>query len=263
MWQRLSVLALCGMSALWADACDGLPTGPPGIGGPVRDPAEPAPPFSFQLSEKPGGPTFRITVRTFSFVRAVDGIFKPVAPNDWPNNGDVAGDIEVARCQDGKPLQLLPIMADIGINFAATFGVDDINFDGYLDFSVLSGPTSAGRSDPYSYWVYDPGSGLFVQNELTQELGEKSNVMFDPNKHEISWFFIPSPPTPSCAVGGRYRVENNRLILIQKVEITRSTQGPLEPDQPYCTVTVSDLIGGTMRVTEVWRVDALVGQPVK
>jgi hypothetical protein len=119
-----------------------------------------------------------------------------------------------------------------------------------------------GRYDPRACWVYDPGSGLFVQNELTQELRDKSNVDFDPKKHEITAFFMPSSPMIGCADGDRYRVENNRLILIHKEEVTRSTQGSLEPDQPYCTVTVSDLIGGTMRVTGVQRLDAQ-GKPVK
>jgi hypothetical protein len=46
--------------------------------------------------------------------------------------------IEVARSQDGKQLQLLPIMAWQPIDFGASFHADDINFDGYLDFSVLT-----------------------------------------------------------------------------------------------------------------------------
>jgi hypothetical protein len=144
MWLRLSVFALCGMPALWADACDGLPTHPPeGRGGfPQTYYDKPPPPASsFQFSVKPGGPAFSITIRTFPSVK-VDGpaIFKPVAPpgSGWPDNGDVVGDIEVARCQDGKRLQLLPIMNGDSYNFAETFQANDIDFDGYLDFSVLS-----------------------------------------------------------------------------------------------------------------------------
>jgi hypothetical protein len=64
-----------------------------------------------------------------------------------------------------------------------------------------------GRYDPRACWVYDPGSGLFVQNELTQESADKSNVDFDPKKHEITASFIPSPPTPGCEDWDRYRVE--------------------------------------------------------
>jgi hypothetical protein len=243
MWQRLSVLALCGISALWADACDGLPTLGDGTGNSPIAPAveiqptllspqaDPEPTqVSYRLFVKPGLPAFRVTVRNSPFA-----------------------DIEVARCQDGRPLQLLPIKGDEGINFEGTFWADDINFDGYLDLSVLKAFGLMGRYEARSYWVYDPGSGLFVQDELTQELGIKSNVHFDPKKHEITAFFFPSPPTIGCEDWDRYRVENNRLILTHK-EVTQTR--PLEPDQPYCTVTVSDLISGTMWVTEVRWFDA-------
>src|ERR1700722_10744998 len=78
---------------------------------------------SFRLLVKPGGPAFRITVR--SLLRRYSD--KPIH----------AGDIEITRCSDGRRLQLLPIMAGQPINFASTFRASDINFDGYLDFSVL------------------------------------------------------------------------------------------------------------------------------
>jgi hypothetical protein len=73
MWQRLSVLALCGMSALWADACDGLPTLGDGTGNSLIAPAvvirptllfpqaDPEPPqLSYRLSVKPGLPLLTI-----------------------------------------------------------------------------------------------------------------------------------------------------------------------------------------------------------
>src|ERR1022692_872375 len=192
MWQRLSALALCGMSALWAGACDGLPTGFP-EGSEFPDLFSDIPQtLSFQLSVKHGGPAFRITVRP-----------------GWQHNGDYekpwrhdgvfvhAGDIEVARCQDGKRLQLLPLMAWQPLNFGLTFHADDINFDGYLDFSVLT--EYAGSYYGRSYWVYDRGSGLFVQNELTQALGENwsgSIINFDPKKHEIGTSLL----MPGCPV---------------------------------------------------------------
>ena len=126
MWQRLSMLALCGMSALWADVCGGLPTGDPKALNFWRTTDKQPPPVSFRLSVKHGGSAFRISVRSLAF--------------EYQGNGIAvhAGDIEVARCQDGKQLQLLPIMAWQPIDFGASFHADDINFDGYLDFSVLT-----------------------------------------------------------------------------------------------------------------------------
>src|SRR5271170_3566801 len=108
MWRRLFVLALCGMPMLWADACDGLPAAPP-KGSDLFGPNQA---LSFKLSVKSGGTAFRITVRPL-----------------WRLNEDKhividdthAGDIEVARCQDGAPLQVLPIAADQPLTFGATF----------------------------------------------------------------------------------------------------------------------------------------------
>jgi hypothetical protein len=257
MWRRLSVLALCAMSALWADVCGGLPTGPvdcntsnrtcPGRGMEYwPDPKDGLAPLSFQLSVRPGGPAFRITVR-------------PI--------GSGAGDIEVTRCQDGKQLQLLPILSEGGVvNFGLSFHAYDINFDGYLDFSVLTDvAASSGRKR--SYWAYDPVSGLFVQNELTQKLGKDylGFIDFDPKKREIRKGFFGAGrgcPGTSEADGESYRVESNSLTLIHKQEI-RIDQGTSQDGMyQFCTVTVSDLIGGAMHVTRIRRFNAL-GQPVK
>ena len=124
MWRRLSMLALCGMPALWADVCDGLPAGPPKESALFGSNE----PLSFKLSVKSGGPAFRITVRPLWQIKADRVIIDETR----------AGEIEVARCKDGKQLQVLPIAADQPINFGSTFHADDINFDGYLDFSVVT-----------------------------------------------------------------------------------------------------------------------------
>jgi len=127
-----------------------------------------------------------------------------------------------------------------------------------------------------SYWVYEPDSGRYVQNELTRELGENclgagwhggcykaEFISFDSKKHEISTHYFGASALVWDATGGasaegcpwngdRNLVENNRLILVHKEEIT---QGGVH--RASCTVTVSDLIAGTMLVTNVlhWRFD--------
>jgi hypothetical protein len=81
-----------------------------------------------------------------------------------------AGDIEVASGQDGKPLQVLAILAWQALNFAASFKAHDINFDGYLDLDVIT--EFAGKWVSRSYWVYDPASARFIEDEMTRKLGE-------------------------------------------------------------------------------------------
>ena len=252
MWRLLFVLTLCGMPGVCADVCGGLPTGGPKALSFWGSTDKLPPPASFQLSVKRGGPAFRITVRPVAFDNRGNGI--PVH----------AGDIEVARCQDGKPLQVFSILAWQPIDFGASFHADDIDFDGYLDFSVLT--EFGGKFRSRSYWVYDRGSGLFVENELTRKLGENclgsewhggcwkaSNIDFDQDKREIRADYIPPfrPCAPNGYSGDRYTVKNNRLIVVHKEELSEDS----------CTLTFSDLVGGTMRVTQVWHFEPHVPPP--
>jgi len=117
-------------------------------------------PLSFKLSPESGGTAFRITVRP---------LWRLDESSRIVGDDTQVGDIEVARCQDGKRLQVLPILADQPIIFGSTFHAEDLNFDGYLDFSVVT-ESSGANGDVRSYWVYDPGTGIFIQNEFTHEL---------------------------------------------------------------------------------------------
>jgi hypothetical protein len=268
MWRRLFILALCAMPALWADVCDGLPTSPPKRA--ASWPTGSNEPLSFKLSVKSGGPAFRITVRPIWQIKGDREIIDETH----------AGEIEVARCQDGKRLQVLPIAANQPISFGSTFHADDLNFDGYLDFSVLTEFSGTG-GDIMSYWIYDPGSGIFVQNEFTQELRCGSAAVtsqyggacmgaafidFDAAKREIGRKYFGGAmggcPNTGEGKGERYRVVNNRLILIHKQDFELDPKPPSLIPPRSCTVTEWDLIGGTMRVTKVRRYDAH-GQPVK
>lgn len=252
------ILALCSMPTLWADSCDGLPGGP--LQGDVSLESNEA--HSYTLSVKPGGPAFRITVRP---------LWRLDSDRDIVIDSTRAGDIDVARCTNGERVQVLPIASDQPLSFASTFHAEDLNFDGYLDFSVVT--DFAGTfGDARSYWVYDPASGIFVQNEFTHELRCGSAAItsknggqcmfaafidFDQAKHEIGRKYFGGAmggcPNTGEGKGERYRVVNNRLILIHTQDFESIYQrGSFQ----YCAVTISDLVGGAMRVTEVRRYDA-------
>jgi hypothetical protein len=233
MLRGLSALAWCLTLALRGDVCGGLPTGPPDTASYADAPR----PLSFRISVQPGGPAFRITIRP----RLLQMTKDPVP----------AGDIEVARCSDGRHLQLLTIMASQPINFAATFGTSDVNFDGYLDFSVLAefGATFGAQS----WWIYDPTSGRFVQNELTRQLRKLGNngYRLDPKKHEIS---TESLLAVCPALVDRYRLEGDRLVMIHH-------ESGFQNSETVCTVTYSNLTHGTMHRTNQRRF--IDGKPVK
>ncbi len=233
MW-RLSALAWCATLALRADVCGGLPTKPPNKSSYADAPQ----PLSFRLSVQPGGPAFRITVRPRLF-------------NKMTNDPVPAGDIEVARCSDGRRLQLLTIMASQSINFPATFTTSDVNFDGYLDFSVLA--EYGGTFGAQSWWIYDPASARFVQNELTRELRKLGNNGYhlDPKKHEI---IIEKLLAVCPSLVDRYRVEGERLIMVHQ-------ETGFQNSGNVCTVTYSDLAHGTMHETGQQRF--IDGKPVK
>ena len=82
-------------------------------------------------------------------------------------------------------------------------------------------------------------------------------IDFDPQKREIGRRYFDGRdggcPNTSQGEGERYHVMNNRLILIHKQDFERIYQGGIFQ---FCAVTVSDLVDGTMRVTEVRRYDA-------
>jgi hypothetical protein len=229
----LVALVLFATSTLSADVCQSIP--PNSDRSSFTDPPHP---YTFVVRVKPGGPAFRITIQ-------------PFPTSGWTNEFVHAGDIAVAACADGSLIQTLPILAAQPINFGATFQTRDVNFDGFLDISVMK--EFAGKWGSDWWWIYDPASGKFVQNELARELSEfKSNgIDFDAKKHEISTHYL----IVACpGVGERYRVEQNRLVKIH--------QEDSKADENGCKVTVSDLVGGSMRLTGV-RVYDREGKRVK
>jgi hypothetical protein len=129
------------------------------------------------------------------------------------------------------------------IDFAATFGASDINFDGYLDFSVLG--EFGAKFGSQLWWIYEPATSSFVQNELTRELGElrTNGYQIAPKKHEI----IAESLMAGCpSLVTRYRVVDNHLINVhEEIGIQTIENGPLQRNLPAgvpCTVTVSDLV---------------------
>ncbi|MGA2131132.1 MAG: hypothetical protein ABSH50_02370 [Bryobacteraceae bacterium] len=226
IWHRLASTAICGMGILWAGVCETLPPAPPH----GADVPESVHVMSFRLAAKPDGPVFRITVRSSS-AKPLDG--------DSPVH---AGDIEVARCQDGKTIQSLPILSRQPIDFVRAFHAQDVNFDGYLDFAVLVERAGAWGSE--QWWVYDPSSGRFVNNPLTQDLRalQAGEFEIDPEKQVIGARQLTEPWGCGSTVD-RYRVVNHRLLLIHM-------EAP-EAQDNRCRVVVSDLADGVMHITEV------------
>jgi len=240
---RWSLLVLSVNLPVQGDVCRDLTAGPPEGVDYLRKPSTAA----FRISVKPGSPAFRITIHPLLF--------------KWPEKTEKpvhAGDIEVADCRDGRRLQSLTFTAWQPIDFGATFKAEDINFDGHLDFSVLT--EFASKWGSRHYWVYDAESRVFVENRLARELSEnclgtewhggcwKANfIEFDAAKHEIRANYLIGAGLCGSPTD-RYRVENNRPVAVHAEAPDVTPNG--------CTVTVSDLVQGAMRVTSVRRFNA-------
>ncbi len=230
MYSRLAVLLFCSALATAANVCNGVADAPhlekffpqQGTQLGLWDRVLPAS-RSFRLPVSAVGPSFLITVRNFDV--------------DVKSNQPVrTGEIEVARCQDGKRVQILPIMGN-AFGFGDNFRTFDINFDGYLDFSVIVERSSTYTSQ--SWWIYDPASGKFVQNGLTRGLREvtSNGYRIDEKRHEL----IANHLMYGCpALVTRYRIEADRLLTIHWEE-------PFQGDE--CLITYHDLVDGRMKVT--------------
>jgi hypothetical protein len=228
---RLTLLLFCGSLARAANVCDTVADAPRlekffsqrGTRLGLWDPVLPAS-RSFRLPVKAASPAFLITVRSFDV--------------DVKNNESVrTGEIEIARCQDGKRVQILPILAGRAFGFGDNFRTFDINFDGYLDLSVIVEVSSTYVSQ--AWWIYDPATGKFVQNGLTRGLREvtSNGYRIDEKKHEL----LANHLMYGCpALVTRYRIEPNRLLMIHWEE-------PFQGDE--CVITYHDLVDGRMKVT--------------
>ena len=74
-----------------------------------------------------------------------------------------------------------------------------------------------------------------------------------PEQREISTSYLVG--VGQCGLGGdRYRIEGEHLIAVHTEVLD------MKPDS--CTLTISDLVVGTMRVTEIRRFDAQ-GRPLQ
>jgi hypothetical protein len=95
-----------------------------------------------------------------------------------------------------------------------------VNFDGYLDISFVR--DGGAKWVSREYYIFDPQSGRYSTNALTQDLAEvqENGISFDSQTHEIRAPFMG----PAACRGGVnvYRIQNGRLSQVQEEKITES-----------------------------------------
>ena len=141
----------------------------------------------------------------------------------WSEKPRFVGKIEISRIGEDLVLQTISVtvVADVTF-FTKSFSAEDINFDGYLDFKVLS--DHGAKWGSYQYWVFDPTSGKFTTTELTRQLGEiKANTRdWNSESRTLQVGFLN---LDQARIGETYRIEDAGLTLIEIQDRVKDCEG--------------------------------------
>lgn len=134
------------------------------------------------------------------------------------------GSIVVAREGQTEPLQTIEVesysSADL---FLSTFRVEDINFDGYLDIAATHSHGAKWMS--FNYWLFNPATGKFITNRLTKQLRQLgwNEMTLSPRERTIRVTHLNLGE--GVLVGETYKVENNRLRVIEVERTVKAGKG--------------------------------------
>jgi len=150
-------------------------------------------------------------------------------PTQWGPGRVTVGDIEVYRGDSKELLQHLNGCGWSAVELRPAdsdwFIDDDFNFDGYQDIYVLTGKGATGNESG-CVWLYNPATGRFDYN---QEFSGLPGYKLDDDSKTIFTF---ERNGAGIYEAKRYKVENNRLVLIWSVSQDRND----EEKQSHCVV---------------------------
>jgi hypothetical protein len=137
------------------------------------------------------------------------------------------GKIRIFREGTAAPVQTISVWGADPARFTTSFRMCDMNFDGYLD--LVEFHVAGAKWGSESYWLFDPGSGRFITNTLTAQLGELmyQDIAVNPAKAEIRISLWIGLCMKSFEV---YRVERGKLVLVE-------SEIHMPEDAHHCMVT--------------------------
>jgi len=149
------------------------------------------------------------------------------------------GTIEIS--QAGSVRQSIDVNSIWDDSLCNFFEMTDVNFDGYLDIAVLR--DAGAKWMRRDYYVFDPSSGRFVTNALTDDLAQvkSSRIVLNHETEEIRAPFFKG----RCTGEDIYRVENGRLEKIQEQDVT--------PRGDECRITIKQSLHGNWEVVRTSR----------
>jgi hypothetical protein len=146
--------------------------------------------------------------------------------------------IEVRRGASSAPIQViegLDTATPISSNLPA-LAVLDMNFDGYADIRLVESQP-AGPNIPYLNWLFDPGSGRFVESPALNAI---TSPQFDPATREIRSNWRDGATRYGTDV---YVVEKDGPVLVRK-------ELKVYKDPGVYTSQVSEFVDGVWKIVE-------------
>jgi hypothetical protein len=142
----------------------------------------------------------------------------------------VIGRIEISTAAHPKPLQVIKVrsaQSTVKKLFLEQLFVEDVDFDGCLDFSYVD--EISGRGCSQNFWIFDPATERFIHNDLTRELyalGQNGPLKIDPKRHEIEAVYMPrSYPKEGHQERAVYQIKDGHLRLVREVHWANTKHG--------------------------------------
>jgi hypothetical protein len=137
------------------------------------------------------------------------------------------GRLEIARPGEPAAVQTIVVRGTGGAEPLARFTrLEDANFDGYADLLVASDVGARGIS--YQFYLFDPPSGSFVQDDLAREMSAR--LQGDSLElQRITGGIALRQKTAGCQTGfvwlERFVVEDGHLVKIEEQEQLQAPEG--------------------------------------
>ena len=145
--------------------------------------------------------------------------------------------IEIRRDSEPDPFQVIDgVNAETPVERPGAFEAIDMNFDGYRDIRLIDS-LPAGPNTPHRNWTYDPAEGSF---QPSPELDRIPAAQYDGAAKTIRSEWRDGP---AHYASDAYRYIDGKPLLARREERRYTEPG-------VYTLTVSERVGGTLRVVE-------------
>jgi hypothetical protein len=147
--------------------------------------------------------------------------FLPAAPGE-----PALGRVEVSRPGEPRPYQTI-VVAGPGDSAELLRGsrLEDANFDGYADLLLARG---GGPPRPYAFYLFDPKTGTFLENDLAREMSERlrgDQLEFQ----RITGGITLRQQAAICQTGfvwlERFVVDGDRLVKVEEQRHLKTSAG--------------------------------------